>query len=248
MLDIHPPHHAAATWRDFLIHITTIVLGLLIAIGLEQSVEALHHRHQRHALEEQLRADAERNEKFSTEDAELFYKREVTAANALLALNGRLVKNGRIDTGDLADIFDDPSFQTGITSPSQTAWTVANSNGSVALLPEQEAQVYARLADEGSRMIQWSADYNHSEQALRAAENRTFGRPAEEVRYISAEQRDKMDDLLSDLRIQCVVMVVLSNHEAGAAHAVLHGATSLDRLLQDLHDETERFRSTHPFK
>ena len=34
MLDIHPPHKAAHTWRDFLIHIATIGLGLLIAVGL----------------------------------------------------------------------------------------------------------------------------------------------------------------------------------------------------------------------
>jgi hypothetical protein len=46
MLDVHPAHHAATTWRDFFIHIATIVLGLLIAIGLEQSIEWLHHRHQ----------------------------------------------------------------------------------------------------------------------------------------------------------------------------------------------------------
>ena len=52
MLDVHPAHHAVSTWRDFFIHIATIVLGLLIAIGLEQTVESLHHRHQRHQLEE----------------------------------------------------------------------------------------------------------------------------------------------------------------------------------------------------
>jgi len=46
MLDVHPAHHAASTWRDFFIHIATIVLGLLIAIGLEQTVEYFHHRHQ----------------------------------------------------------------------------------------------------------------------------------------------------------------------------------------------------------
>jgi hypothetical protein len=45
MIDIHPAHHAATTWRDFFIHIATIVLGLLIAIGLEQTVEYFHHRH-----------------------------------------------------------------------------------------------------------------------------------------------------------------------------------------------------------
>src|ERR1039458_4923029 len=33
MLDIHPAQHAASTWRDFFIHIATIVLGLMIAVG-----------------------------------------------------------------------------------------------------------------------------------------------------------------------------------------------------------------------
>ena len=44
MLDVHPPPHAAHGWRDFFVHIVTIVIGLLIAIGLEQAVEGIHHR------------------------------------------------------------------------------------------------------------------------------------------------------------------------------------------------------------
>ena len=44
MLDVHPAHHAASGWKEFFIHIATIVLGLLIAVGLEQSVEYFHHR------------------------------------------------------------------------------------------------------------------------------------------------------------------------------------------------------------
>jgi hypothetical protein len=34
MLDVHPPHHAAGTWRDFFIHIATIVIGLLMTASL----------------------------------------------------------------------------------------------------------------------------------------------------------------------------------------------------------------------
>jgi hypothetical protein len=45
MLDVHPPHHAASTWRDFFIHIATIVIGLCIAVGIEQTVEFFHHHH-----------------------------------------------------------------------------------------------------------------------------------------------------------------------------------------------------------
>src|SRR5580704_4165927 len=58
MLDVHPAHHAANTWRDFFVHIATIVLGLLIAVGLEQTVEYSHHRHQLHDVRQGILADA----------------------------------------------------------------------------------------------------------------------------------------------------------------------------------------------
>jgi hypothetical protein len=58
MLDVHPAHHAATTWRDFFIHIATIVLGLLIAVSLEQTVEYFHHQHQLHDVRQGILADA----------------------------------------------------------------------------------------------------------------------------------------------------------------------------------------------
>jgi hypothetical protein len=57
MLDVHPAHHAATTWRDFFIHIATIVVGLLIAVGLEQTVEYFHHRHQLHDVRQGILVD-----------------------------------------------------------------------------------------------------------------------------------------------------------------------------------------------
>jgi hypothetical protein len=50
MLDVHASHETIHTWKDFLIHIATICVGLLIALALEQSVEAVHHHHQREQL------------------------------------------------------------------------------------------------------------------------------------------------------------------------------------------------------
>jgi hypothetical protein len=44
MLDVHSAPHAAHGWRDFFVHIVTIVIGLLIALGLEQFAEGIHHR------------------------------------------------------------------------------------------------------------------------------------------------------------------------------------------------------------
>jgi hypothetical protein len=57
MLDIHPAHHAASTWRDFFIHIATIVLGLMIAVSLEQTVEYIRHRHQAREARESIRRE-----------------------------------------------------------------------------------------------------------------------------------------------------------------------------------------------
>jgi hypothetical protein len=58
MLDVHAPHEGTHTWKDFFIHIATIVVGLLIAIGLEQAVEHFHERHQLHELRQGALADA----------------------------------------------------------------------------------------------------------------------------------------------------------------------------------------------
>jgi hypothetical protein len=64
MLDVHPPHEAARSWKDFFIHLGTIVIGLLIAISLEQSVEAMHHRQEvqetRTALNQEHQENIER--------------------------------------------------------------------------------------------------------------------------------------------------------------------------------------------
>ena len=60
-MEVHPPEHGIHSWRDFFVHISTICLGLLVAIGLEQSVEALHRRHQQKELTERLKAESEFN-------------------------------------------------------------------------------------------------------------------------------------------------------------------------------------------
>ena len=58
MIDIHPPHKSDHTWKEFFIHIGTIAVGILIAIGLEQTVELIHEHHQRTELRKAAITDA----------------------------------------------------------------------------------------------------------------------------------------------------------------------------------------------
>jgi hypothetical protein len=63
MLEVHAPHESVHTWKGFFIHIATIVVGLLIAIGLEQTVEYFHHHQQAHEAREQILAEIALNRK-----------------------------------------------------------------------------------------------------------------------------------------------------------------------------------------
>src|SRR5579864_5734946 len=59
--EVHPSHPGIRTWQDFFVHISTIVIGLLIAIGLEQSVEYIHHRHQLQEARRELLKEVDDN-------------------------------------------------------------------------------------------------------------------------------------------------------------------------------------------
>ncbi|MGA2439213.1 MAG: hypothetical protein ABSF57_11980 [Acidobacteriaceae bacterium] len=61
MLEVHPPGHAIYGMREFFLHLLTITIGLLIALGLEASVEALAHRHQRIEAEATIRRELDVN-------------------------------------------------------------------------------------------------------------------------------------------------------------------------------------------
>lgn len=61
MLDVHPPHEKVHSWTDFFLHIATIVVGLLIAVGLEQLVELVHRHYELNETRESLALEMEGN-------------------------------------------------------------------------------------------------------------------------------------------------------------------------------------------
>ena len=127
MLDVHPPLEAAHTWKDFFIHIATIVIGLIIAVGLEQTVEHVHHRRQarevRESLQQELVADATTIQKNS--DALALTLRQ-------LEKNQQMLDSGVPDSQTLSSLIYD-GWAT--HRPTDDAWTSAKANGSIALIP-----------------------------------------------------------------------------------------------------------------
>jgi len=59
-MEIHKPH-AAKSWKEFFIELGTIVLGILIALSLEQAVEAMHERALAREAEAAIRVEMAEN-------------------------------------------------------------------------------------------------------------------------------------------------------------------------------------------
>ena len=147
MLDVHPAHHAASTWRDFFIHIATIVLGLCIAVGLEQTVEYFNHQHQRRELIEDVQAEALHNLSILEADVNsgLIVERwDRAVLDALRQAKPQSSGQNSGQTGTLMIIVPPRPDYSVRRSASRAVWTVAHTNGKAALVPEDIAEVLDR--------------------------------------------------------------------------------------------------------
>ena len=247
MLDVHPPHHAANTWRDFFIHIATICIGLLIAIGLEQGVEALHHRHQRHELETQLREEAQRNLDLTRINlARLktwtdWYDANIVALNTAAVTNGRIKRSVLLPPGHVFDI--------DLHEPAQTTWAIAKANATVGLLAEDEAQVYARLDHEIDQLVPAQADLTRDRSTRISYGKAKRGLSPAQLEWLPLDERDSLLRLLSSSSSHAVLVANYERNVAGACKGVLHGARSVSEMLQYMIVEANAQTSstqTHP--
>jgi hypothetical protein len=166
MLDVHVPREALYTWKGFFIHIATIVIGLLIAIGLEQTVEFFHHRHQVAETREALRIEQVINVNrfaYTTED---FY-RYLPKLETNLAIFQYL----RLHPGASPEQWPGRlSWYSNSIDYSDSAWAAAQGDGVLQYMPQWEvrriAELYRRLKEcEDAKNEARSAKY----QAMRFA-------------------------------------------------------------------------------
>jgi hypothetical protein len=138
MLDVHAPHEVLHTWKGFLIHIATIVIGLFIAVALEQSVEAINRHREVAALREDLRQESRQilADARKSEAAHLYEIRWLTTriAQTQLAIRERHPIGPR-------GINDMPSY----ASPDIPIWRSAKAGSRTALLTKGEVNAYGEI-------------------------------------------------------------------------------------------------------
>jgi hypothetical protein len=141
VIDVHDAHHAASSWKEFFTHIATIVLGLLIAVGLEQGVEHFRNRHELADTREALRREREHNIKqLAVSTTEMRWE-TAEYQNNLLVFE-YLQQHPGTPQENLPGVLR--WSHTG-TQFSFAAWDAASQSGMTRMMPLVEAAQQARL-------------------------------------------------------------------------------------------------------
>ena len=139
-MDVHAPHQPIHGWKDFWIHLVTITIGLLIAVGIEGLVERYHE----HALVKEARATMREEIAGNAET--------MKGATAKLAAERRTLDEDMKLLTRIAEHPEDKAAQDAHLSTevnmvglNDTAWRTAQATGALSYMPYAEAQEYASL-------------------------------------------------------------------------------------------------------
>jgi len=141
MLDVHAPHSSIHRWRDFFIHMATVSIGLLIALGLEAAAEWVHHRNQvaetRSALQRELQQDRGR---FAANTG-YFRNESAMLQNNLIVLRYLKLHPGA-PPAQLPGIL---LWESNNARMEDSAWKTACQTGITAFMPQEEVMQASQL-------------------------------------------------------------------------------------------------------
>jgi hypothetical protein len=151
-MDVHAPTEPIHTARDFFLHLFTITIGLLIALGLEGLVEMAHHRHLLHQAEANLHVELNINRATTAKDEEQLNHTAAEIATNMQILTA--LRNHQPSTGTL-------DFNWFWNSTQSAAWDTARDTGAIALMPYENAQGYSIVYGQQAFVNQQALIYIH---------------------------------------------------------------------------------------
>ncbi len=137
-MDVHAPHQPVHSWKDFLLHLVIITVGLLIAVGIEGCVE-LHREHKlvkeaRETMREEIRHNSDELKKTVSK-----LDQQTAAIKKNIEALTRIQENPKDKAAQDAQINADFN----IVGLRDTAWKTAQTTGALSFMPYAEAQRYS---------------------------------------------------------------------------------------------------------
>lgn len=163
-MEIHAPEEPILTWKEFLVHLGTVTIGILIALALENLVEWNHHRHLVEEARENIRSEMQDNQKELALSLSSLSKTREDQQNVLRWATD-LLKQHRTSIHSLSIGFNRADL-------SDSSWTTAQVTGALGLMQYAEvkraAAVY-QLQDEFVRIQTKAEDASISAMLLFSA-------------------------------------------------------------------------------
>jgi hypothetical protein len=144
-MEIHPPTKPVESVKDFLIHLSMITIGILIALGLEQAVESWHHHELGQQAQENILSEIRGNKK-GVDRARVVVKENREALLKSLTTVRQLIAHEKLKEAPV-------TIKLNAASLTSTSWTTAQSTGALGYLGYGKAQKFAK-AYEAQTLLQ----------------------------------------------------------------------------------------------
>jgi hypothetical protein len=148
MLDVHPPHKAIEGVGEFFLHLFTISVGLLIAVGIEAAVERHQHRELAAEARDTMTAEIRKNSS-NVADALKDIDQEQQKAKDNLAKVRKVQLNPSDPSSRSLNL--DITFNT--TGLEDTGWRTAQATGALAFMPYAESERYTSIYRVGEEFL-----------------------------------------------------------------------------------------------
>ena len=193
-MDIHPPDRPILSFKEFLVHIGTVTIGILIALSLEQLIEWRHHQNLIGEARDNIRAEiADNRRELAGHIAET--PKNIAGQEAVLQWIADIEKRGTSSIHSL-------KLETNLAELSSTSWTTAQAVGALALMDyaevKRDAAVY-QLQQEFEHLQREALD------ATTAAMAPFTGRTVDPAKASAAElqeERNRVRRSLAALQVQ----------------------------------------------
>ena len=214
MLDVHAPHDAVRTWKDFFIHIAAIAVGLLIAIGLEQTVEYFHHRHQVEEIRRSLAEERRINEVIFTSACNEFRRYAPILLGSLQTLTYLRTHPGA-PPSQWPGRF---SFYILIVHFQDSAWKIALQSAALAYMPRAEVRTYSDVYASLAAVSDHSVDEFHA--VIRA---KSFMLQITDPSSFNSEQSVQAYALISDV-VTSLYLMGVGERNVASSFSDFHGS------------------------
>ena len=138
-MEIHTPDAPVHSVRDFIVHLLMISVGVLIALGAEGIVEAIHHHHVVEQARSNLVAEMRSNHETLDDNLPKLKKNEQLLSQTIEDLQ-KLKADRKFKTRDI-------NMNLNFFILSDSSWRTAQATGALALMNYQQAEDWAGYYD-----------------------------------------------------------------------------------------------------